>query len=93
MQTPIGGNAEPEATEAVRAALKIAQDNYRRACVRHDKISATIEAAEARLARAQNDLEGYRNLDADTAPAARKKSPTQIFRGEQMTESTTISIG
>lgn len=64
--------AEKAAADAARAALAIAQDNYRRSCAKHARISATIEAAEKRLATAQNDLEGYKNADADRATASAK---------------------
>jgi predicted nucleic acid-binding Zn-ribbon protein len=59
-----------EPVEAARAALKIAQDNYRRARAKYEKLDATIEASEKRLATAQNDLAGYANTDADKASAA-----------------------
>jgi hypothetical protein len=61
-----------EPVEATRAALKIAQDNYRRARAKHEKIEATIEGAEARLATRINDFAGYKNLDEDVAMASAK---------------------
>jgi len=56
--------------DTTRETLKIAQSNYKRACVKFDKLDATIETAEKRLATAQNDLAGYANTDADKASAA-----------------------
>jgi len=61
---------EKDATEIAREALKIAQSNYKRACVKHEKIAATIEAAEGRLATRQNDLAGYKHADDDAALAS-----------------------
>jgi hypothetical protein len=63
---------EARPADAARAALAIAQGNYRRATIKHQKIDATIEAAEKRLATATNDLEGYKNLDADVGTASAK---------------------
>lgn len=63
---------EARPADAARAALKIAQQDFRRATIRHEKIDATIEEAEARLATKLNDLAGYKNVDADRATASAK---------------------
>jgi hypothetical protein len=70
VQTPIAAEADPVAT--ARAALAIAQADYRKASVKYEKIDVIIEASEKRLATRQNDLQGYKHLDEDMRTASAK---------------------
>jgi hypothetical protein len=68
----VAAEIDPAMDAARNTNLKIAQDNYRRANAKYQKIDATIEEGEKRLASRQNDLTGYKNVNADRATASAK---------------------